>query len=163
MTYLIDGHNLIPKITGLSLDQLDDEVALVDLIVAFSTSHKHQVELFFDRGRVGSLRDYQRGRVHVHFVLPPMIADNAILARLLGIGRAARNYVVVTDDRNVQNRARSLGAAILSSTSFATELQNSCSSSKPIQGNKNQTQINTNEIEEWLKIFNSEHKKPENT
>jgi len=32
MPYLIDGHNLIPKIPGLRLDQLDDEQSLFALL-----------------------------------------------------------------------------------------------------------------------------------
>jgi len=32
MPFLIDGHNLIPHIRGLSLSQLDDELALLDLL-----------------------------------------------------------------------------------------------------------------------------------
>jgi predicted RNA-binding protein with PIN domain len=89
MTYLIDGHNLIPHIPGLCLDQLDDEMGLVTLLVNFSNKKKSQVEVYFDHGNLNSERDFQRGRVHVHFVLPPMIADNAMLSRLLGIGSNA--------------------------------------------------------------------------
>ena len=40
MTYLIDGHNLIPHVAGLSLDQLDDEDGLVALLVGFSIKQK---------------------------------------------------------------------------------------------------------------------------
>ena len=35
MPFLIDGHNLIPHIRGLSLSQLDDELALLGLLNSF--------------------------------------------------------------------------------------------------------------------------------
>ncbi len=33
--YIIDGHNLIPKLPGRSLRELDDEMALVGLLQTF--------------------------------------------------------------------------------------------------------------------------------
>ena len=35
MPYLIDGHNLIPKVRGLSLQSMDDEMELVELLQEF--------------------------------------------------------------------------------------------------------------------------------
>jgi predicted RNA-binding protein with PIN domain len=162
MTYLIDGHNLIPKMPDLSLDQLDDEQELIDRLTSFSVSRDCQVEIYFDRGQVNSLHDYQRGRVHIHFVRPPMIADDAILARLIGIGKAAKNYTVVTNDQTVQNRARRLGAAILSSARFAGQIQESKKLKKSDQENV-QTQTSQNEIDEWLEVFSKGRSKHKNT
>jgi predicted RNA-binding protein with PIN domain len=153
MTYLIDGHNLIPHIPGLTLDQLDDEMELVNLLVNFSNKKKSQVEIYFDHGNLNSERDFQRGHVHAHFVLPPMIADNALLSHLLGIGRAAKNYIVITSDQNVQNRARRVGAAVISSQNFAQLLQNTID--KETQGLSGRKTANgEKEIDEWLKLFN---------
>ena len=161
MTYLIDGHNLIPHVDGLSLDQLDDEDGLVTLLVDFSIKRICQVEVYFDRGQVNSEREYRRGRVHVHFVPPPMIADSGILSRLLGIGKAAKNYIVVTSDQNVQTRAHRIGATVLSSQKFAQLLKNT--GEKKVQGRQEQKPAkNENEIDEWMKLFSrgkSEHPK----
>ena len=152
MTYLIDGHNLIPHIAGLSLDQLDDEEKLVSLLVNFSNRRNCQIEVYFDRGQIVSEREYRRGRVQVHFVLPPMIADSAILARLLGIGKAAKNYIVVTSDQNVQNHARTIGAAVLTSQKFARLLDNTDKEKGPgLQGQK--PADTEKEIDEWMKLF----------
>jgi predicted RNA-binding protein with PIN domain len=162
MTYLIDGHNLIPHIPGLSLDQLDDEMELVTLLVNFSNKNKSQVEVYFDHGNLNSERDFQRGRVHAHFVLPPMIADNAMLSRLLGIGRAAKNYIVVTSDQNIQNRARRVGAAVMSSQNFAQLLHNSIDKiSRRHSGQK--PADNEKEIDEWLNLFNEGKSDPPKT
>jgi len=152
MTFLIDGHNLIPHLPGMSLDQLDDEQALIDLLAGFSASRKCRLEVFFDRAQLDRQQDYQRNRVHVHFVPQPITADGAIIARLLGIGRAARNYTVVTSDRKVQSQARQLGASVLSSENFVRQLQGNRS-----QANNEQSEpsggMGENEIAEWLELF----------
>lgn len=158
MTYLIDGHNLIPRLPGMSLDQLDDEQELINLLAIFSARTGRQVEVYFDQGQVYSQRDYQRNRVHVHFVRKPMIADTAIISRLLGIGKAARNYTVVSGDHEIQTRARRLGAAILSSAEFAKHLlANSGSGEKG--SSDTQTQKEKDDIQEWLELFSKGKKK----
>ena len=152
MTYLIDGHNLIPKLAGMSLDQLDDEQELIERLAAFSAQHKRQVEVFFDRAQVNNVNDFQRNRVHVHFVRRPMTADDAILARLLGIGKAARNYTVVSGDRTVQERARRLGAGILSSQNFAIQLEKGNHATKNGKANPPGRE-EQDDIQEWLDLF----------
>ena len=162
MTYLIDGHNLIPNVAGLSLDQLDDEEGLVALLVGFSIKRNCQVEVYFDRGHLSSEREFRRGRVNVHFVLPPMIADSAILARLLGIGKAAKNYIVVTSDQNVQNRARRIGAMVMPSQKFARLLKNT--DNKKVPGCQGQKPANNEkEIDEWMKLFSRGKSDPPKT
>lgn len=158
MTYLIDGHNLIPKLAGMSLDQLDDEQELIERLAAFSVRHKRQVEIFFDRAHLNNMNDYQRNRVHVHFVRLPMTADDAILTRLLGTGKAARNYTVVSGDRAVQERARRLGAGILSSQSFARQLDADSSAAKKNKASPPGGEYQ-NDIQEWLDLFNQGGKK----
>lgn len=156
MTYLIDGHNLIPNLSGMSLDQLDDEEELIERLVAFSARHKRQVEVIFDRAQVNNLNDYQRNRVHVHFVRRPMTADDAILARLLGIGKAARNYIVVSGDRTVQERARRLGAGIISSQSFARQLEEGSQTIR--KGKESPPGEEKDDIQEWLDLFSKRGK-----
>jgi predicted RNA-binding protein with PIN domain len=162
MTYLIDGHNLIPHVAGLSLDQFDDEERLITLLVSFSIKHNCQIEVYFDRGQLSNERDLRRGRVHVHFILSPMIADSAILARLLGIGNAAKNYIVVTSDQNVQNQSRRIGAKIISSQNFAQLLINIGNKNNPThQGQKPVN--NEKEIDEWMKLFSRGQSEPPKT
>ena len=49
MPYLIDGHNLIPKVPGMSLQAIDDEDRLVDALQDFVRSRRQKVEVFFDQ------------------------------------------------------------------------------------------------------------------
>jgi len=162
MTYLIDGHNLIPHIPNLSLDQLDDEDTLVTMLVNFSIKRNCQVEVFFDQGQLNSKREFKRGRVHVHFVLPPMIADGAIIARLLGIGKAAKNYTVITSDNTVQNRVRKFGANVITSQKFAQMIQ--IQDNKKEIGSHGEHPANREiEIEEWMRLFSSGKSDPPKT
>ena len=161
MTYLIDGHNLIPKLAGMSLDQLDDEQELIERLAAFSAQRTRAVEVFFDRAQVNNVNDYQRNRVHVHFVRRPMTADDAILVRLLGIGKAARNYTVVSSDRTVRERARRLGAGVLSSQSFARQLEEGSRGAKKSKESPPNRE-DQDDIQEWLDLFNQGDKKGKN-
>ena len=53
MPYLIDGHNLIPCMHGMSLDQLDDEMRLIDILEPYFRKIRKKATIFFDRGSAG--------------------------------------------------------------------------------------------------------------
>ena len=73
MPYLIDGHNLIPKL-GLKLADPDDEIQLIERLGEFCQIQQTQVEIYFDGATPGqpSLRRF--GRVTAHFIRKGMIA-----------------------------------------------------------------------------------------
>ncbi len=150
MPYLIDGHNLIPKIPGLDLSNVDDEIALVKLLQNFCQRIGKKVEVFFDNAPPGSAGTRRYGAVTAHFVRAGTTADNAIRLRLAQLKGAAKNWIVVSSDRQVQAEARSRGANILSSENFAGDLQ----VEKSVSG-KGQTPgtLSKEEVDEWLKIF----------
>jgi predicted RNA-binding protein with PIN domain len=158
MPYLVDGHNLIPKL-GLRLEDLDDEQDLVDRLQQFCRlSGRGQVEVYFDNAPAGQPAHRRSGQVTAHFVRHPMIADEAIRLRLERLGRAARNWSVVSSDHLVQAEARRRGAKVVSSEEFARTvletLREGPASSAP--GEKKMTE---RELEEWMKLFdNKDHK-----
>ncbi len=152
MPYLIDGHNLIPKV-GLRLDSFDDELELVDLLREFSRLHRRQVEVYFDGAPAGQAGTRGMGTVKATFVRAGTTADAAIARRLKRLGRAAKNWTVVSSDRQVQANAREARAEVLSSEGFARLLQQTprVENSKPAQDRK----VSPAEVDEWLKIFGS--------
>src|SRR4030095_6718911 len=81
MPYLIDGHNLIPKL-GLRLDSPDDEMELIAILQEFSRLERRQVEVFFDGAPAGQARTRKLGSVTAHFVRLGTTADDAIRNRL---------------------------------------------------------------------------------
>jgi predicted RNA-binding protein with PIN domain len=155
MPYLIDGHNLIPKL-GLRLDSVDDEMELIAIIQEFSRLERRQVEVFFDGAPTNQAGTRKYGTVTAHFVRQGDTADNAIRRRLKKLGRSARNWTVVSSDRQVQAEARAMHAEVVSSDSFAGMLKHARDSApKPHQERK----LSPQEVDDWLKLFEERRRK----
>ena len=150
MPYLIDGHNLIPKL-GLSLRSVDDEMELVARLQAFCRATRKGVEVYFDGAPAGQAGTRKLGLVTAHFVRLGSSADAAIRARLKSLGRAARNWTVVTSDREVQANARAAGAQVVSSDAFAEQVIESIRA-PPSKSDKSGG-MSTEEVDEWLRLF----------
>ncbi|RJP48830.1 MAG: hypothetical protein C4583_13795 [Anaerolineaceae bacterium] len=150
MPFLIDGHNLIPKL-GLSLRNVDDEMQLVSHLQDFCRAERKQVEVYFDGAPAGQVGTRRLGLVTAHFVRLGSTADAAIRARLKSLGRAARNWTVVTSDRAVQAEARMVGARVVSSDEFAGQVN--ASKRAPAQRSGDEAGMSDAEVEEWLRLF----------
>jgi predicted RNA-binding protein with PIN domain len=148
---LIDGHNLIPKL-GLRLDSPDDELELIALLQAFCRLERRQVDVYFDGAPAEHAGTRKVGTVAAHFVPRGRTADNAIRSRLKKLGKAAKNWTVVTSDRQVQSDARSARAEVVSSDEFARTLKQAMNSPR---ASKSERVISENEIEEWMDVFKS--------
>jgi len=158
MPYLVDGHNLIPKL-GLQLEDLDDEQLLVERLQEFCRlSRRGQVEVYFDNAPPGHISRRKTGQVTAHFVRHPMIADEAIRRRLESLGRAARNWSVVSSDHQVQADAKARGAKVVSSEEFARTVMETLRDgpASPAAGEK---KMSERELDEWMRLFdNKDHK-----
>ncbi len=88
MPYLIDGHNLIPKL-GLRLDSPDDEMELIGVLQEFCRLERHNAEVYFDGAPVGQAGTQKFGIVTAHFVRLGTTADAAIKVRLEKMGHAS--------------------------------------------------------------------------
>ena len=149
MPYLIDGHNLVPR-AGLRLDSIDDEMELIALLQEFCRRDGKQVEVYFDGAPPSQAGTRKLGSVRAVFVRQGITADDAIRNRLKKLGRDARNWTVVSSDRQVQAEARAASAEILSSDTFAALLkQGDPSAEKP----KEDKPLSPTEVDEWLKLF----------
>ena len=149
MPYLIDGHNLIPKL-GLRLDSMDDEMELISILQEFCRLERRQVEVFFDGAPAPQAGTRKLGAVTAHFVRLGTTADNAIRNRLKKLGKSARNWIVVSSDREVQTEAHAARAEVISSDSFAGLLKQARNSApKPVNDRK----LSQKEVEDWLKLF----------
>ena len=150
MPYLIDGHNLIPKV-GLRLDSPDDEMELVGILQEFARLKRQQVEVYFDGAPIGQAGTRNLGTVRAHFVKLGQTADNAIRARLNKIDKNTKNYIVVSSDREVQSAARIVHAQFISSESFAKLIKDAINS--PQKTNTTEKKLSSAEVDEWLKFF----------
>ncbi len=149
MPYLIDGHNLIPKL-GLRLDSVDDEMELITILQEFCRIERKQVEVFFDGAPAAQAGARKLGVVTAHFVRLGATADEAIRKRLKSLGRSARNWTVVSSDRQVQVEARAAQADVIPSDSFAAMLTQARLSAPK---SNNEQKLTQKEIDDWLKLF----------
>ena len=114
MPYLIDGHNLIPKL-GLRLESLDDEMELIAILQEFCRMTRKGADVYFDGAPAPHAGTRKYGSVSAHFVRLGSSADEAIRRRLKSLGKSAKNWPVVTSDRQVQAEARAAQAGIITS------------------------------------------------
>ncbi|HSL42998.1 MAG TPA: NYN domain-containing protein [Anaerolineales bacterium] len=149
MPYLIDGHNLIPKL-GLRLDSMDDELELIVILQEFCRLERKKVEVFFDGAPAPHAGTRKLGAVTAHFVRLGNTADNAIRKQLKALKKSARNWTVVSSDRQVQAEARAAQAEVISSDSFAAMLKQARNSAPKSTNDK---KLSQQEVDDWLKLF----------
>ncbi|HKJ26874.1 MAG TPA: NYN domain-containing protein, partial [Anaerolineales bacterium] len=119
MPYIIDGHNLVGKIPGLKLDDLDDERELIQLLQEYCLQTGKDIEVYFDKSATGHARARVHGRVIARFVRSGESADQAIARHLKRLGKQAANWTVVTSDGEVQRAAKRARARLISSEAFS--------------------------------------------
>lgn len=160
--HLIDGHNLIPYVPGLSLSEIDDEQRLIDALVSFCAATGRSVEVFFDKappGRSG-MRRYGN-RLVARFIREGKTADEAIRERLAQLGRAARNVTVVSSDNQVRAEARSRQAQVVDSGVFASTMLEAARTPpaaphQPAKDKGAKAVLSPREMQEWLDLFGGE-------
>jgi predicted RNA-binding protein with PIN domain len=151
MQYLVDGHNLVPKL-GLRLDSVDDENELISRLQQFYLLRRAKVEVYFDGAPPGQASTRQYGAIKAHFVSRESSADAAIELRLEKLGKAAKNWVLVSSDGRLQRAAKAVHTGVLSSEGFALEM--SKAQELKVSSLKQDATLSPGEIEEWLIIFN---------
>ena len=158
MNYIIDGHNLISKIPGLSLSMPDDEQRLIELLIRLGKQGRHKLEVYFDRASIGQAGEHNYGRVRAHFVPQSQLADDAIRRRLSTLGRSAKTWVVVSSDRAVQAAAREAHAGVMSAEDFSNLLQASLQAGSAPPVRTADEPLTEAEVREWLAIFKGPRK-----
>jgi len=160
MPYIIDGHNLIPKIPGLNLGDIDVEINLIKKLGDFCRQRGRTVEVFFDNAPAGRGGTQKHGRVTARYVRRGSSADAAIRTRLGKAGRSARNMIVVTSDREVAAASREAGASVISSQDFVGKHL----LGKPELGDEMEKDadlsLDPDAVDEWLELFEGGNGEP---
>jgi uncharacterized protein len=151
MHWMIDGHNLIPNVPGISLHDLDDEAALIEWLSVYTRKTQDEIELFFDKGNTGSLKPRHINRIQVTFVPSHRTADQAIIDRLRGLGGKAADYTVVSSDHVIQVNARAVRAKVMESKAFVQRVLEKLSEETPTGTGKNG--IPDDELQWWVDFF----------
>jgi len=156
MPYLVDGHNLIPNIPGITLKDLDDERELIGLLESFASRERTRVEVFFDQAPPSRAGSRSFAGVNAHFIREGTTADRAIISRLSRLGKEAKNWTVVTSDREILAEARSMHSKTLSSSDFAGMLSRKEPSLGEDESRGEKPEISGEEVDYWLDQFNQD-------
>jgi predicted RNA-binding protein with PIN domain len=151
MAIIIDGHNLIAQLPGISLADPEDEEKLIKKLQEYCRIRRKTVEVYFDRAPAGYAGKEKHGLVRAVFVTSGSTADEAIMARLKKLGKRAKNVRVVSSDRQVQQAARAVHATVISSEDFVAEWQ-SLVSEQPDLDPRNKP-LTKKEVEAWEDLF----------
>jgi predicted RNA-binding protein with PIN domain len=150
MPYLIDGHNLIPKM-GLRLDSFDDELDLLMRLQEFCRVRRARAEVYFDGAPPGQASTRQAGMVTARFVRQGSSADAAIEARLVQLKKSAKNWTVVSSDGRLQRAAGAAQAGAMTAEEFAQEMVKA--QTMRISKSKDESVLSPAQVEEWLEFF----------
>ncbi len=159
MEYYIDGHNLIPKISGIRLSDDNDEQKLLERLQEYASLSRKKCTVFFDKAPDSRTRDDHYGTLHVIYVTHHIKADEEIIARVSKAGKTrAKDITVVSSDQHVSWQCHQAGAMTMKSEQFASEMERVFSgNSRQIRSQKGKPRIepklSQREVDEWMKIF----------
>ena len=159
MDYYIDGHNLIPKLSGIRLSDENDEMKLLERIQEYARLSRRKCTVFFDKAPDNKTRDANYGTLHVIYVTHHMKADEEIIERVVRLGKIrAKEVTVVSSDQHVQWQCHQAGAATITSETFAENMNRTFSCGErngkhSKKGQRIEPKLSSKEVEEWLEIF----------
>jgi predicted RNA-binding protein with PIN domain len=160
MHLLVDGHNLIGQMPGLSLADVDDEARLVLLLRGYATRKRgRQVVVVFDRGVYGHPQQLNGYGVSCLFAKSPQDADAQLIRRLRAL-RRPREWTLVSSDRQVARVAEECGVRVIGAREFAAQLQAPTALARPA-AEKPEARLSPAEVEEWLRIFGEARREDE--
>lgn len=149
MPILIDGHNLIGRLSQLSLQDPDDEEKLVRLLRSYRARTGKAITVVFDPGGTFALsQKRRRGGIETVFAPHGSSAD-AVIAKRVRRSRNPRDWLVVTSDRDLAETVARQGARVRSAEDFAQEL-GALRDSTP---DWKDVPLSDEEVEKWLSLF----------
>jgi len=155
MALLIDGHNLIAKLPGVSLADPNDEQQLIQQLRRYAWRKRKKITVVFDPGLVpGTGQPPAHSNVHVIYASLGQTADSVII-RKVRQHHNPHELVVISSDREVISAVRAAGARTISSRAFASEL---CTIIQPAPNDVEKPMSETgtvspDEVEYWLHVF----------
>lgn len=154
---LIDGHNLIPKIRGLSLKMEEDEQALITLLSEYARITRNKLEVYFDKAPLNHAGTRKLGIIKAHFIRDGLTADEMIIQRVRNMGSKARNVRVISSDHHIIRNVKHFGAASITSEEFAIQLETVLNNPPPSSQDEKGV-MSSDELAFWMDLFSN--KKP---
>ncbi len=151
MPVIIDGHNLIGKMSSISLADRDDEQKLVDMLANQLRYHHQKVIVVFDKGTAADFVPRRRARgLSVIFARPESSAD-AVIIEMIKKDPNPKGLTIVSSDNEIRRCAKSRKARVVSADEFARQLE-----SPPEQRPNSRThdeEFAAIDVNEWLNYF----------
>jgi predicted RNA-binding protein with PIN domain len=150
MPYLVDGNNLA-HVLGLANGAFADREACGQVVAAFCKAQGARATIVFDGPSAGVTNGPgQRPRVRIEFS-EARSADDVIL-RLVEASTTPKDFIVVTSDKSLGDKARHRGASVEKCHEFARRLHRTAPTlqrgpEKPAR------RESAAEIEAWLTVF----------
>ncbi len=151
---LIDGHNLIGQMPGLSLADFDDEEKLVAMLRRYAARHQARIVVVFDSGSPGGRsRALSGGGVEAIFAADGHTNADRVLTERIREAKRPQEWTLVTGDRSIQQEAARRRMRTLEPAEFARRLaQPQASPSSPPREAEEKPDREDN-IDEWLGRF----------
>lgn len=152
MPYLIDGHNLIAALPDIDLSDENDEALLVIKLRGFAVRKKTKCTVIFDRGLPGGASKLSTNSVRAVFAAAGRSSADALIKRRIDRTRDARNWTLVSSDREIRDYARWKGMRDMSAAEFTELLRpNARVPSTPAESEKPMPSEDDTSL--WLKRF----------
>lgn len=163
MQYLIDGHNLIGKMSDINLDDPDDEVELVLRLRSWAArGRKRKVTVIFDHGLPGGVeRGLSSGSVKVIFAPSGRTADSLLIKRIGNVNNPGE-YTLISSDQRIIRSAERRRMNVLRSEQFADKMDQEQDKGKerPAVESIEDPALNSDEIDMWLNMFSQDNGDP---
>jgi len=155
MPVIIDGHNLIGKMSGISLADPHDEEKLIDSLARHLHFRNQKVTVVFDKAAAGDIGPrYYIGRILVIFAPPESSAD-AIIIDMIKEDPNPKGLTVISSDNEIRRCARSRRARVMTAEEFARKLESPDSRRRPYSKNEDKDEF---DVEDWLQYFKRRRK-----
>lgn len=153
MPYLIDGHNLIAHMPGMTLADPDDEAQLVLKLRQFAARKRRKITVVFDHGIPGGWsRDLSTGPVKVVFAGSHSNADRVILERLREATRP-RDIQLVTSDQGLRREAEAQRVTVIPSPEFVSMLLPQPGARNLERDERENIRLTNDQVQEWIRVF----------
>ncbi len=157
MPYLIDAANLGGVLGGAHGAR--NSAAILAALLPWARERKQVVVVFDGPERPGMAT--QLGGVEIVWS-GPRTADDVIAQRVAAAGKAAKSWIVVTDDQSLARRCRDLGAKVERASIFArrsAQPARRTKSAASAQAAADKPAPTAQEIAHWREVFGGEKRR----
>jgi predicted RNA-binding protein with PIN domain len=148
---IIDGHNLIGKMSSISLSDPEDEEKLINLLARHLLHNRQKTIVVFDKGTETDFAPQRRApRLSVIFAPPESSAD-AIIIDMIKRDPNPKGLTVVSSDNEIRRCARSRRSRTVTAEVFARELDSPPERKR--RDSAHGTESDGIDVDEWIDYF----------